>query len=511
MKFRTPLANAALPGLAGNRARRRPHRTRTRSVAVNPEGRYQPRVVCQPDPVVDAARRLLDELMPILKEHCPREQDKGLELPWPRWIPEPEIDPGLPRRYKAVPVVFSAEQQCATRMLGELREAGFRPLANLEAALAADPAIGPRLDHVVSSMSRGGGAWQTESLIRELVDRVIRVATLFELPPSLRDAATTHWAEELRRPSDVMTGILALHEFHTPAAPIVLEPGLEIVELTDAEVAAALVLAPGPVALRLDERHVSKVFGIRASYDSILFIDDIPATEGEQEMSVRQASRTRLERALLALRVFKAGRLRTSGRFEYSVSSDGDVSPARGSLRVLFASPSVKSYVLADEDAIRFSEFWAAFDKVHARPVIASALRRFGFAADRALPDDEIVDLMIAAEALFLSEMEDKYRGELRFRLSIRAASLLGTTLDERLRLSKFMRSAYDARSAVVHGKVLSDDLRGLDGERATVRAFADDLESVLRDALQTAIDLLASEQPFPPNWEELMFASPGQ
>ena len=100
--------------------------------------------------------------------------------------------------------------------------------------------------------------------------------------------------------------------------------------------------------------------------------------------------------------------------------------------------------------------------------------------------------------------MDEKHRGELRFRLSTRAASLLGTTLDERLRLSKFMRRAYDARSVLVHGGVPSErDLRGPNGELAAIHAFADHLESVLRASLRTAISLLASGQPFPPNREE--------
>lgn len=117
---------------------------------------------------------------------------------------------------------------------------------------------------------------------------------------------------------------------------------------------------------------------------------------------------------------------------------------------------------------------------------------------------------MIAAESLFLSEMDERYRGELRFRLSTRAASLLGKTLEERLRPFKFMRRAYDARSVIVHGSHPSkDELRGLDGESVTVSDFADALEGVVRATLHVAIDFLASGKRFPPPWEELMFAGP--
>jgi len=469
-----------------------------------------------PDPLVDAARRFLDDLMPILKEKCPGERDEPLELlGFPRWIPEPRRGPGpeehLPRRYKAVPVSLTAEQQCAARVLGELRQAAIQPLADLDRALAADPVIGPRLDHEVSSSSRGGQTWQAASMIQQLVDRVIGVATLFNLPPPIRDAVTTQWAELLRRPSDQMNVIVALHEFHAPAVPIQLEPGLEIDELSEAEIASALALGAGRVGLMMDERSVSRVFGIRKSFESQLFIDGVPAVESEREMAVRREARQHAELVLLALRVFKAGRVGTSGSFEHSVSWGADIAPASGRFGSLFGWPAAEPYALADEEVMQFREFWFAFERVHAERAIAGALRRFGFAADRALPDDEIVDLMIAAESLFLSEMDEQYRGELRFRLSTRAGSLLGTTLEDRLRVFKFMRRAYDARSVVVHGGVPSEDnLRGLDSERSTVYAFADDLENVLRDALKMAIRLLASDQRFPPDWEELMFAVPG-
>jgi hypothetical protein len=104
----------------------------------------------------------------------------------------------------------------------------------------------------------------------------------------------------------------------------------------------------------------------------------------------------------------------------------------------------------------------------------------------------------------------ERSSGELQFRLSVRAASLLGTTLDERLRILEFMRRAYNARSAIVHRDVLRDkDLVGLDGEKLTVDAFVDDLENTLRAAMQRAMHLIAIGEPFPPAWESLMFSLP--
>lgn len=460
-----------------------------------------------PDPLVDTARRFLDDLMLILKKSGPSESDRPISLHgWPRWILESDLSGGM-RRYKAVPRFLTAEHQCAVRMLGELRTVGMQSLADLDRALAADPIIGHRLNHTVSSSGAGGQTWQGPSLIVWLVDHAITQAGGFDLPAPTRDSLTTNWAEALRRPSDLITVVVVLSEFAAQSVPIVLEPGLEIDELNVEEIAAALMSGAGQGGLAPNERIVSRVFGIRSSCESRLFVDGVPPAEDQSEMVLRVDARHRAERVLLALRLFKAGRVGTSGSFEYTRSLDAPVSPVTWTLGPFFGWHAGEPYVLTDEELPRFDEFWSAFDKVHARPVISGALRRFTFAANRSLPDDEIVDLMIAAESLFLSEMDEKYRGELRFRLATRAAFLLGTTPAERVRLFKFMGRAYDARSVIVHGGVLSQEgLRRLNGVSRSVHEFADDLEGALRAALQRAIGVLTSGEPFPPDWVKLMF-----
>jgi len=111
--------------------------------------------------------------------------------------------------------------------------------------------------------------------------------------------------------------------------------------------------------------------------------------------------------------------------------------------------------------------------------VIETALRRFGYAAERTLPEEEIVDLMIAAESLFLSDIGKRDRGELRHRLAMRAAALRGLTADERMQMSKVMRNAYDARSVIVHGGIPSEnELRDLYGQPVLISHFTTELET---------------------------------
>lgn len=229
-----------------------------------------------------------------------------------------------------------------------------------------------------------------------------------------------------------------------------------------------------------------------------------------KEQAAREEAEQAVGLVLLALRVFKAGRVAASGTFQYKASWPGGLVPVQGSVGQMFGWHAAEPYLLAGDDVPRFRDFWLKLKVGRQNRVVESGLRRFSYARERALAEDEIVDLMIAAESLFLSEMNKRDRGELRFRLAARAASLLGSTVDERLSVWRFMRGAYDARSVIVHGGTPAEkDLYNLQGERVRIQLYADELEGVLRRALQAAINQLARGQTFPPNWEALMFGGP--
>jgi hypothetical protein len=460
---------------------------------------------------MDAACAFLDDFMPILKERCPEEADQPTEIPTlSRWIPELDMGHGM-RRYKAVPMLFTAEQQCAARLLSEFRQTGFGALAVLDSALSADQVIGPRIaGESLVSFGAGGGAFQGPGLIQLLVDVALSEAEGFSLDLTAREALARRWAQDLRRSSDRVTVVIALREFDATGVPIALEPNLIIDALSEAEVAVAVGFGGGLKSLSVDERTVARTFAIKTTFESRLFVAGVPAADEPHEQATREEAESRASALLRALQVFKRGRVSASATFQYTARFGAETSPVQGSVGPGFGWHAAEPYVLVDDEVTGFREFWLAFKEIHARSVISSALRRFNFAADRALPDDEIVDLMIAAEALFLQEIDERYRGELSYRLALRAASFLGKTLQERLRLFKFMRRAYNARSVVVHGGVhRGDDLKRLDGTPATVHEFADDLEDVVRDALRLAIRAIADGEAFPPAWEELALAGP--
>lgn len=67
-------------------------------------------------------------------------------------------------------------------------------------------------------------------------------------------------------------------------------------------------------------------------------------------------------------------------------------------------------------------------------------------------PVDRFIDLRIALESLYLRSIgNEKYRGEMRFRLSMTGAWHLGLDVEERNDIRKTLLNAYDAASQAVH------------------------------------------------------------
>jgi hypothetical protein len=117
------------------------------------------------------------------------------------------------------------------------------------------------------------------------------------------------------------------------------------------------------------------------------------------------------------------------------------------------------------------------------------SIHRFNLAFDRGLLADRIVDLVIAAEALFLGELDEQYRGELRFRFALRAAKFIEHPSYSEHDVFHVMRQAYDARSAIVHGGS-PKNTRLPDNQSADLPTFIDAVEDLVRLGLRKALSM---------------------
>ncbi len=123
---------------------------------------------------------------------------------------------------------------------------------------------------------------------------------------------------------------------------------------------------------------------------------------------------------------------------------------------------------------------------------------------------DRIVDLVIAAESLFLGDLGVQDRGELRFRFALRAAKFIEHPSYGEHDIFRVMRRAYDARSAIVHGG-LPKDTRLPDDQSAELPTFIDAIEELVRLALRKVLSMKGKTVRQVEYWDTLLFSKPNQ
>lgn len=195
-----------------------------------------------------------------------------------------------------------------------------------------------------------------------------------------------------------------------------------------------------------------------------------------------------VEDVLTVLRLLKPGYVRSPGSivsFESWILGPAIHVRPRPSFRT-------DGHALNEQEIGEFKALWKTLTGkvLQQSPSLEIALRRFNFAFDRFNPEDRIVDLLIAAESLFLDD--DK---ELRFKLALRASKFVKFQT-ERL-VFRCMLDAYDVRSAVVHASKKSKkgkkNKTPLDKRDVSLQEFTDGVEEIIRRALCQMIELVAA------------------
>jgi hypothetical protein len=380
--------------------------------------------------------------------------------------------------------------------------------------LKFDAIVGPHINRLVGTAT---------TATRIEVDQVLRSA-IYAMQDD--EGGFTYSDERFDRKCQDLTAFFAAKEFAVklvaplpylalPKLPLRLNDELELDHLTDDEVTRCcsvgilrppsmpdlLVLDP-EIAVGLRRTRITpKIIG--PDYRGSLSLD-APDTGVFGHRSLRDD--LVIDDVLLALRLHKHNRLRFAGCASWIDSTW----LSGASFYVLGQWPYLGGHKLSDAEVPQLLELWQLLESGSAR--FAFALHRFNLACDRNLLDDRIVDLVIAAEALFLSDTDSENRGELSYRLALRAAKFIEHSRYAGMDLYKLMRRAYRVRSAIVHGshhrKVgLPDD------PAANLSKFADEIEELLRLALRKVLALKEDAKKLRNGkyWDELVFSEPKQ
>jgi hypothetical protein len=300
---------------------------------------------------------------------------------------------------------------------------------------------------------------------------------------------------DLRRSKFSFIILVPLFGMTAESLPIALEPKVEIDRMTDEEIVRCLTVGmlPDPHD-RPSTSHVATVrsdIAVRVRYYLPKRVGEYsevapnPIVSGARDLAIN---------VLYAMRVFKAGRISFPGILDLNLPMEW---PLPHATQCIPANPGlslwVNKYTLSKDEAKDFQRFWTHFRRAMSTGVLANAVRRFSYASERDRPDDRLVDLMIAAESLFLGgESGPASRGELSYRLSLRAAFFIDSRDYSRRQVFNHMRRAYDNRSAIVHGggEPRPQDLKAPNNDPMSLYDFSELTAGLLRIALQKGINV---------------------
>lgn len=375
-------------------------------------------------------------------------------------------------------------------------------------ALYAEPAVASQLDTLVGTC-REMMRVEAEQIINAILFKIADQSGALAFDTEIFDAEYSRLEEFFWSDRIQYERFNVLYGFKAPN-DVALGEDLAIVRLSDPEVCKMLDLGL-PMGHGMGSFTISVArFAIRTRLTLPKLVgeardndDQLRANEVIHRIDQREAYLIKI------LRLFKTGPVYSTATLQFrdSFVSSGVIFGTNRQPRI----SDHNKYELSKQELPQLRKLWHQSNNPEStkkRHFLSVALRRFSQAKDRVDPEDTVIDLFICAEALFLSEMNTD-RGEMRYRLSHRAALFVEAHATTRTTAFRFMKKMYDVRSQIVHGTTKRLDLPTKeDGAKYTLQECCARLEDYLRSALKKALELAQnpSAQKYLIDWDSLIF-----
>lgn len=200
-----------------------------------------------------------------------------------------------------------------------------------------------------------------------------------------------------------------------------------------------------------------------------------------------KTTRAHIRDFMIVLRLYRSGKIGfLDSNLEYSISHAGNTWQNQDcGLESDWEKWKNNPYILLQEDAEKLRELWDELHKIDFQKsenkFLLSAIDRFMESYQKDNIEDKILDLMICLESL----LQDN-PAELRFRLSIRTALLIGEKNEEKNRIYKIVKEGYDVRSDTVHG--LNTSIVKIENEEISLNSLHEELENIVRRSIRKFI-----------------------
>ena len=353
------------------------------------------------------------------------------------------------------------------------------------------------------------GSWriETNNVITAITRKLLAEKNSFIFEPEIFESEYLRIENAFYENEIEFERLTPLYGFTSTTFPIQLNNNISIVKLTELEITTLLKVGIKlGIEIGMDFIHDIAQFAIRIQYKLPKVIGDKRIEKDERLRQAPFITANWEQKIVDSLRVYKHGTVYALGTATISSNFFNMMTTfTYGMPPINF----IKNNYKLDQDEVQgFKEFWHSKNNlsISEKHFLTIAIGRFSQANDRIQVEDKIIDLFICSEALFLSS-GGSFHGELKYRLSHRAAMFIEGDVDSKKRAFKFMRDAYNVRSDIVHGK--SPKLpKKADGSKYSLEEFAKDAEEYLRRALKKAIML--PQDPDSPkfsiDWESVIF-----
>lgn len=358
--------------------------------------------------------------------------------------------------------------------------------------LTVDPLIGSHVGRLVGTQL-SATRLAADDILWSLLHAMANDEGVFEFTDECFDRKWQELLDFCEAEQILLKLVAPIPCLNTPTLPLRLNDELVIDKLSEAEVTICCqvgVLRPLRPSVPIVTSDLA--VGLRKTTWTRKIIrssnEPLPETDLMSEGSFGRrptvVDHLAVDDVLSALRLLKEGQVRTSG---YVSWVDCHWIGGGVSYTPMGHWPFIGGCGLDEDEIVPLIELWRQLEGSAGR--LAFPIHRFNLAFERGLLADRIVDLVIAAESLFLSDIDVHDRGELRFRFALRAAKFIEHPSYSERELFRVMRRAYDIRSSIVHGG--SPKATGLpNNDAADLLQFVDGIEELVRLALRKAIGM---------------------
>ena len=198
-----------------------------------------------------------------------------------------------------------------------------------------------------------------------------------------------------------------------------------------------------------------------------------------------------MRNGVLALRLLKGGIVQADSLFFILVSEEGQRLAVKSSGNEPILQNLRQEYALKFDEIAELRSILEKVHKAHATDLknLLLACRRFQRVYTETDPEDKLIDMIIAFEALFIRGEKIKIIGE---RIASDCSRLIGETEKDQEKIKEFLSKAYRIRNSIVHGSEYPQVIEYQD-YRYFLGAFVFFIEDYLRRSIKRSLDTESS------------------